>query len=375
VANATLSWRELVHALARPLGVEEAERRIAGQVKGGHPVLFASARGALAAAVRALAQGGRVAVPAYTCIAVPNAVRSGGAHPLFADVDALGLVPPDGWPACDAVIIQDSYGFDAEGLADRIVIRDAAHRPRLDPGKHDAVVVSSFEHSKWLCAGQGGLAVTRDAALATQLRALRDGHSVQHSRLTHGFVTLLTLAAGRLQYGGHGRLARPLRRVAIRLAPERMAGQCFSELAGEGVDPALLGRPNGTVARLIISQLARRERVSAHRARIVALYDIEAGVRRPPLPLLRYPLRVDRPERFERELRQHGWDLSGRWFRSPLHPGEEIPPAYGFDPHRAPEAVRLAGSVVNLPTHPLVDERDARTLVRLALDAGARVLG
>ena len=374
VPNATLAWSEVVRAAALPVDVAAAERRIVASAPGCHAVMFASGRGAIAAAVQALAPRGTVGVPAYTCIAVPNAVRTGGATCVFADVDACGLVPAAAWPDCDAVIVQDTYGFEAPTPRGQLVIRDATHRFTLQPRGGDAVVVNSFEHSKSLTAGQGGLAVTRDAALAARMREARDHHAAPARPLTHALVTLLTLVAGRLQYDGRHRLADLLHRPVRRVAPFRLRGQCTSELAGGGVDHALLGPPNRIVARLMLSQVARSAAVAAHRARIVGIYDGAAGVDRPAHPLLRYPLRVPDPSVFERGLREAGWDISGRWFRAPLHPVSPAPATFAFDAAQTPTAVRLADTVVNLPTHPLVDERDARELVHMAIAAGAEAV-
>ena len=129
--NATLGWSELLHALARPLDVTEAERSIERLTGAPHAVLFASARAAIAAAVASLAPGGRVAVPAYTCIAAADAVLHAGAQPVYADVDERGIVPADGWPDSDIVLVQDTYGFTAgfPGRTDRDPGRGAPGGP------------------------------------------------------------------------------------------------------------------------------------------------------------------------------------------------------------------------------------------------------
>jgi perosamine synthetase len=371
VPSPTLGVGEVLAAIVWPLDIEAAEQRVAELVGTGHAVLFSSARGALAAAVATLPPG-RVAVPAYTCIAVPNAVVSARRTPSYVDVDGLGLVPAHGWPDDAAVVVaQDTYGFRADVPSDRVVVRDASHRADLLTDNGATVCVTSFEHSKWLSAGQGGVAVTDDPALAIELRRWRDSHSQPAGRITHGLITLLILALGRAAYAGRRTTVRVLRRATRSLAPERLAGQSQEELTATGVDPELLGRPNDTVARLVTTQLRRGRRVAEHRAKIVGIYDREAGIPRPAEPLIRYPMRVDDPAAFERELADAGWDVSGRWFNAPLHPGAADAEAFRFDAERASNAVALSRTVVNLPTHTLVSETDAMTLVRLALDAGA----
>src|SRR5712691_4683278 len=98
VPNASLSFGEALLALARPLAVADAEGIIEHELGVAGAVLFASARGALAAAVKAVATADDVAVPGDTCAAVPNAVVSAGKRPVYVDVDDRGLVPAAAWP-------------------------------------------------------------------------------------------------------------------------------------------------------------------------------------------------------------------------------------------------------------------------------------
>ena len=51
-----------------------------------HAFLFPSGRSALECFLRALGGGGAVAVPAYTCIAVPEAVTRAGWNPVLVDI-------------------------------------------------------------------------------------------------------------------------------------------------------------------------------------------------------------------------------------------------------------------------------------------------
>jgi dTDP-4-amino-4,6-dideoxygalactose transaminase len=372
VPSATLSLREVLLAFARPVSADRAERKIEALLGVESAVLFTSARGAIAAAIHAASTEPSVAIPAYTCVAVPNAVVSADRRPLYVDVDDRGLVPPESWPVGCLLILQDTYGLRAEAPVERSFIRDAAHGAhslQLDGAR---VVVTSFEHSKCLSAGRGGLAITDDPVLGESMRELRDGQPGPPPRLRHTLVTLATLLMGRLDYRGFRTAAGLFRRVAYHLAVDRLRGQSPSELAGLGVDPELLGRPDGTSAMLILGQLRRAAGIGSHRERIVSIYDREAGVERSPEPLLRYPLLSDDPHEFERRLLEVGWDVRGRWFAGPLHPPTTDVAALGYELGSAPVAERLARTVVNLPTHPLVRERDARDLVRAALSAGAR---
>jgi dTDP-4-amino-4,6-dideoxygalactose transaminase len=368
VPNTTLALREIVGALLRPLDPAVAEQQI-GSALGCNAVLFASARGALAAAIEALHAGEDAAVPAFTCAAVANAVLSAGKHPVYVDVDACGLVDATSWPAEALPIVQDTFGFPAP-TPSRPFVRDMAHRAEVNGANGAVVAVTSFEHSKSLSAGRGGLALTDDPELAGRLRELRDRHRSPDRRIRSILVTAVTTAMGRLDYAGRHRAAELFRKVAWHVDAERLLGQSDGELAGGGVDIGLLGLPDRSAARLVVSQLRNAGAVAEHRRRIVAAYDRAAGIRRDPLPLVRYPLRVSSVTDFELALQQAGWDVRGRWFTAPLHPERADHSALGYVAGTAPTAESLASTVVNLPTHPLVREADAGSMIDAALAAG-----
>ncbi len=370
----TLAPREQLRALVRPCPVERAEGEVERLTGARSAVLFASARGAISAAVALLAPQGRVALPGYTCVAVANALISAGAEPVWVDVDARGLVRRGDWPEADLVITQDTYGFDAGVPGDRPAVRDASHRADLLWDATATVTVTSFEQSKSLSAGQGGVAVTSDPELAAELRRRRDAWSEAQSSLGHGLVTLLGALAGRASYRGSRVASEILNRTVAGVAQDRAAGQSALELHGYGVDPLLLGRPTETAAAVMVSQLARARELARGRAALVAVYDGEAGVEREAEPLARYPLEADDSRAVAVALRDAGWNSGRPWFQSPLHPAETVLEEAGYEPGTAPGAERLAGRVENLPTHPLVSTGDARALIGIALAAGARPL-
>lgn len=377
VPCASLTFPELAKAFLLPMRVEAAEDAIEKHLGAGNAILFASGRGALAAAIALLAPGGSVAVSGYTCTAVPNAVFAGGAQPVYVDVDACGLVPAERWPAADAILIQDTYGFQASVPARGPVVLDAALSGfRFLPAPGVTVTVTSFEQTKPVSAGQGGLAVTTDEDFAERLRLMRDRAEPGRGErlgLWHAALTLLQLSSGRLRYGGrHGGYLTA--NLFTRLSPLRAAGQSPAEFSGGGADHRLLGRPPRTVARLIVGQVSRSAALAEHRGRIVEIYDRAVGLKRDPQPLSRYPMVAPDVERVDRAMRDAGWFLDGRWFEAPLHPARANPRAFGLDPSAVPCAVELSRTVINLPTHPLVTASDAAQLIEVALRAGAQPL-
>jgi dTDP-4-amino-4,6-dideoxygalactose transaminase len=367
--NATLGWGELLHAVARPLDVTEAERSIERLTGAPHAVLFASARAAIAAAVASLAPGGRVALPAYTCVAAADAVLHAGAEPVYADVDERGIVPAGGWPDSDIVLVQDTYGFTAAFPQGRIAIRDAAHRADLLLNVTGSAVVSSFGVDKWLTAGGGGVTVTSDPQLADAMRRWRDVAPPPKGRLKALCATALRTLMGRLEYRGVAVPAFGVTSLRRLIEANRLREEQASELAPYLVSPSTLGRPDGSTARLVTTQLRRASTVAEHRAHVVGLYDRAAGISRPPEPLHRYPMTADDPPAVHARLRSAGWDVAGR--TSPRTPMTN-PAESRYRPGTAPYSELLSATTVELPTHPLVRDEDAARLIALALEGGAR---
>lgn len=375
--SASLRVRMLARVALSSRSLEACEADLGRLLGGRHAVLFASARGALAAAVAVTVRpDGTVQLPAYTCVAVPNAVRSADCQPAWADVDGLGR-PRFGGDGVEAVITQDTYGFPCpEPPADVPVIRDASHRADLvfTGGGRAAVTVTSFEHSKSLSAGLGGLAVTGNAAIADEMRERRDERPGPGSSLRHVAATLAGLLSGRALFRGARAAGLALDRLAAAIDRDRMRGQDALETAGYGVSMGLLGRPSPAAAELMVAQLSAYQRAMEHRSRIVAAYDAAFGIKRAPLPLVRYPLVVSDRDRTLARFREAGWELRPSWFEGLVHPQQADPLDFGLRPADFPVASELAAHAITLPTHPLVTSEDAAALARLAVAADARPL-
>jgi dTDP-4-amino-4,6-dideoxygalactose transaminase len=154
----------------------------------------------LICAAGGLGPGDEVIVPSLTFVATVNAVAYTGARPVFADISALDS-PWLSVGACEAVtgertaaVLAMPYGGHAgeiEGLralADRrglLLLEDAAHAAgsRLDGrhlGRFGTAGAFSLFSNKNLAVGEGGIAITDDHELASQMRLLR----------SHGMTTL-----------------------------------------------------------------------------------------------------------------------------------------------------------------------------------------
>jgi dTDP-4-amino-4,6-dideoxygalactose transaminase len=174
---------------------ERLEREFAAHHEAHHGIAVNSGTTALQVALQALGIGpaDEVIVPAYTFAATAMSVVSVHAVPVFADVEA-GTVNID--PACVASAITDRTraiipvhiaGLPAD--MDRLreiaephgirVLEDAAQahgavwRGRKVGAIGDAGAFS-FQASKNLCAGEGGMVLANDSDIAARAAGLRD---------------------------------------------------------------------------------------------------------------------------------------------------------------------------------------------------------
>ena len=222
-----------------------------------------SARTALYLVLRAVAESmGRVLVPAFTCVAVPNACVAAGVPVRWLDVDGVhmdfALAAGDLRPT-DTLLEQHTFGITpprGHGWAAAFVIEDRAHR--FDGADIEGqAAVFSLEHSKVYSAGHGGRWV-RDPVLRARIRRERDALPLPSS--AEARRVLRTSAAQRaLATGGVHRGVRSIaRRVAFRVPGLSMPAQSGDELAGLGIRPTRLHPMYATVALQGIHDAGRR---------------------------------------------------------------------------------------------------------------------
>ena len=170
------------HAMADYVGVE-------------HGIAVRSGTAGLHLCIRArnIGPGDEVIVPSFTFIAVANCVRYEQATPVFVDMEptTLNLDPAKIeaaiTPRTRAILVVHTFGRPAnmdaiEHIATKhnlLLIEDACEAIGAEyncrkAGSFGHAAVFAFYPNKQITTGEGGMVVTRDAALATRIRALRN---------------------------------------------------------------------------------------------------------------------------------------------------------------------------------------------------------
>ncbi|MBL9133243.1 MAG: DegT/DnrJ/EryC1/StrS family aminotransferase [Verrucomicrobiaceae bacterium] len=165
--------------------VWEMESRFASLAGVKHACATSSGISALRLALQALqiGPGDRVAVPAYSCVALPNAVLACGGIPVPLDVEeGTWNLSPAALAAeknLRAAIVVHTFGLPADFAKLRAtgvpLIEDCSHGfGRVGMGSLGDVSMLSLYATKLIGAGQGGVVLTNDDTHAAFLRDASD---------------------------------------------------------------------------------------------------------------------------------------------------------------------------------------------------------
>jgi perosamine synthetase len=371
-------------------------------VEPGQVALFAKGRIALYAILKALdiGPGDEVILPAYTCVAVPNAIIYAGAQPVYADIDPATYtldstrVSTLVTSRTRAILAQNTYGLssDLDALSEvatrrgLTLIDDCTHglggtyqgRPN---GTSTPISFFSTQWSKPISTGLGGFSIARDPGLAARLRRLEDAAATP-SAMRSAVIAALRIGWA---HAGRGKLFR-------------VGRGAYRSLSSAGVVPGSSGRdelqspeiPTGFLAGMadrqardganaldnLGVQVERRRAIAAKYASWLGDHGLTQPAPEPPgttNAFLRFPLRVTNRPSFQAAAHSAGVDL-GDWFVSPIHPVLSKLEIWGYRLGTAPNAERACREIVNLPTDPNLGPKEVQRVLRL-LESARDLIG
>lgn len=356
----------------------------------GHAVTFGYARHAMINLLLCTGSrpGDAVVLSPLTSKIVPLAVLGAGLAPVYADVSAatLNLDPPrvaDALGAnAGAVIFQHTYGNPtgiaavAKVAAERSVtlIEDCAQCLPIagddpSPGRVGRGAIFSNNLRKPLPAGSGGVAVTDDAAVAAQLRKIRDTYPHRSHAAELALRVEIWLHAHVLRPSLYWPLFELSRRLQpyYRTRPLRL--EIDSEITRRAVRISKYQAQEGAcwLAQMDAQARHRRQRCAEYAAalcRVRGLTLPHADVQR---PLYYFPVLVERKDDLLREARRQRIELVAWPLRTPIYPIEDDAElaAYGYQPGSCPVAEDIARRIVGLPTDPPATPRHRDAVIAL----------
>lgn len=350
---------------------------------GGYTHSFSAGRVALSAILNSfeISYGDEIILPGFTCVAVPNPILFLGATPVYVDIEVNTYnIDPNKiedkiTTRTKAIIVQHTFGLPAD--LDRIlciakkhnlkVIEDCTHalgaryKGRLVGTIGDASFYS-FEQTKVMSTGMGGVTYTKNSLLAQKInefqnKCLWPDESDERRRLAYILYIIICNSPITFQFGKI--LYYYLEKRGIILAPETTP----LEMSGKCPDNFYTRLADGH-AKLALHQFKRLRENLQHRQSIVGIYNTIITIHQNEIPsfaehiFLRYPLWVKNKQKaFEY---MHANEIGiGLWFDSTVHPKEVDYADVKYVSGCCPNAEEAVKHVINLPTHTRMNKKDA----------------
>ena len=360
-------------------------------------VALNSGRSALLAILDALnvGKGDEVLIQGFTCNSAVNPILKKGAKPVFVDIDdGLNLDPLDLkkkiTPRSKVVIVQHSFGWPAQ--MDEItkivkennlfLIEDCAHALGA---KYQGRLCGSFGDAAFFSLGRdkvissvfGGMATTNNKELAEKIKAFQEKLSypsafwifqqLLHPVLTNYFVIpiyALNACLGRLVLGAFHKLL---------ILSKAVYGK---EKRGEWSQSFPKRFPNA-FAVLALNQFKKLERFNQHRKEIAELYRKELRGTNLVLPFnttgngfepgfMRFPVLTGlNTDEILKKARKRKLFLDDGWRKTPVVPLDTDLGKMNYQPGSCPRAEKIAQSIINLPTHINISQKDAKKVINL----------
>lgn len=263
--------------------VEQLEMEWAGSTANQGAVCVGSGLAALRLALHAagVTRGSEVIVPAYSCIALLNAVLALGAKPVLADVevDRWSLDPESAHRLrtnrTSALVVVHLFGMPAriEALRDLglPVVEDCAHgiggRVAGKPfGGNATASIGSFYATKLIAGGEGGVVASNDESLLRIVRAARNPYDQRPNALhLNDKLTDIEAAIVRVQ----------LARLPWTLSERAARAERYAEMLADLASRELLVLPLAVEGRIWYRYAVR---LTAHSAETIARTLQSAGV-------------------------------------------------------------------------------------------------
>lgn len=323
-----------------------------------------------------------VLIQAFTCLALPEAVKSIGAKPIYVDVsaetpnmDAEDLRRKIG-PSARAIVIQHSFGLPAD-IMSLSAVADDCHMPVIEDCAHSiesrvggrrvgsfgVAAFYSYEASKPIFAGVGGSAVINDPALADTVTREYSNYS-EPSMLAQAQLAGMFLAHRVAYRPSTYWKVRALFRAVSATGLVRGNYNTIEDDRGPASDfSRRMGRVQGRILRRAFVNIDKN---TAHRRRVASAY--RSLIRAPRIRHLRipsnvdpvfgrYPLIVEGKRSLIEGAKRAKVELAD-FYATPVHPlqGDDLR-SVGYEPGSCPNAEWMSERIVSLPTGPQVDQR------------------
>lgn len=328
-------------------------------------------------------KGDEVALQAFNCVAVPNAVIWTGAKPKYIDIDTTYNLDPEDLKSkigkkVKAIIIQHTFGIPANTDAIKEIakgkniplIEDCAHSLGLTVGGHKSGTLGdisffSFGRDKILSSVFGGVILCSDKGLYSRIKKEIEKLSKPSlfwvaQQLFHPVAMTLIFPT---YESGLGKV------ILYFFQKIGFLSRAVYKTEKSGGKPKYFPQKfPGPLASLVLNQLGKLERYNKHRIKIASYYfkelrdsDYILPPQKPGSIWLRFPARHPDAAKIFDFAKRRGV-LLGDWYKGVLSPSVELEKVF-YERGLCPRAEEYAETIVNLPTYPTLAENDARRVI------------
>ena len=344
-----------------------------------HVWLLNAGRNALELGLKALdlKENDEVLCQAFTCVALPNAIKWAGGKPIFVDTVKNGFnlnvknLKKKITSNSKVLIVQHTFG-QPDNLKEiikicrqykLILVEDCAHTlgVKLDKkpiGSFGDLTFLSFGRDKAISSVFGGALLTNNQGLAKKIEKYYSSLSYPShfwvlKQLFHPIITSLAkplyFSIGKFLiflYQQSSLLSWPVTK------PEKSNRKSL-----------LIKKFPNALASLAIAQLNKLDSINQTRLKITSVYQKIFEVRNLEYwPLLRFPLLVNNPDLLIKKLKKQ-YILLGNWYRPVIAPKGVNLSKTGYIKGSCPNAEAVSQRVVNLPT--LISLKEANCIINL----------
>ncbi len=335
-------------------------------------------------------KGDEVCLQAFTCVAVPNSVIWNGAKPVYIDIgsnynmDYKDLKEKLG-ENTRAIIVQHTFGIptDMENIIKIAkiknikIIEDCAHSlggvyNKKKLGTFGDISFFSFGRDKVLSSVFGGIILCKDKKLYVKLSDMVNEmdnptpfwvvQQILHPILFYIILPLYFLGFGKVTLG---------KLLLVFLQKIKMLSLPIYDEEKKGIKPDVFPKKMpGGLAILATHQLQKLEKFNKIRREIAELYfkslkesDFSLPMKIPGAVWLRFPLRHKNASEivdFSRKMRV----LLGNWYKGVVQPMRQLT-TIGYELGSCPKAEKISTEILNLPTYPTMNNKDARKIIEI----------
>lgn len=374
--------------------VKKLEENIKDKLGVDHAFAFRSGRSALQAAIETLhlERNDEILIQSFTCVAVPNAIIWNGYKPVYVDIEEdFNISTTDILrkltPKTRAIIVQHTFGLPAKmdeimTIAKErklVIIEDCAHAlgatyKDKPVGTIGDIGIFSFGRDKVISSVFGGMAVTKNELLATELKNIKTNSPLPTQKwVKRQLFHPLLLNKYVLPNYAKFNIGKYILALAVKFGIISKA-VCAQEKLGKKAEE-LLGQMPNALASLTNNQLKKLDKFNEHRKKIAALYDKEFKELKIPVEIpkqdkdtqniyLRYSIKTDKAKEIILAGRKSNI-LLDNWYNPSIAPAGTDNEKIFYDPASCPNALYISKRVLNLPTNINTSEEDAKKVIKL----------